>query len=103
MDDELAPEGWDQDPYRRHENRWFSMDTATSLLRDGVAESRDEPPDTPYPTLLVPTAEVAVPNETVRAGDELVENPTIAEMTGGTAAMDWGARTRHEPPSKLDW
>jgi hypothetical protein len=103
MEDELAAQGWYRDPFGRHEDRWFSMGRPTGLVRDGHAESRDEPPDEPYPTPLVPTPEVPRPNETVRAGDVPGEDPNAWEITFGTTAMAWGARTRQEPPSTFDW
>jgi hypothetical protein len=39
------PEGWYGDPFRRHEQRWFSAGTPTALVRDRGVESLDEPPD----------------------------------------------------------
>ncbi len=45
MDEQL--EGWFTDPFGRHEARWFSAGSPTSLVRDGGTESRDEPPDEP--------------------------------------------------------
>ncbi len=33
--------GWHEDPFGRHEIRWFSQGDPTSLVRDGVAESHD--------------------------------------------------------------
>jgi hypothetical protein len=40
-------EGWFTDPFERHEARWFSAGTPTSLVRDGGIEGNDEPPDEP--------------------------------------------------------
>ncbi len=37
--------GWRQDPYGIHEHRYYSVGHPTSLVRDGVRESFDEPPD----------------------------------------------------------
>jgi hypothetical protein len=38
-------EGWFTDPFERHEARWFSAGTPTSLVRDGHIEGHDDPPD----------------------------------------------------------
>ena len=43
----MEAEGWYQDPYRVHEERWYSNGTATSLVRDAGVESRDAPPPDP--------------------------------------------------------
>ncbi|MBO0824859.1 MAG: hypothetical protein J2P27_13520 [Actinobacteria bacterium] len=37
-------QGWQADPFGQHEKRYFSDGQPTSLVRDGAAESRDEPP-----------------------------------------------------------
>jgi len=46
-------EGWYQDPYKLHQDRWFSDGTPTALVRDGEVEAQDPPPagerpDGPY-------------------------------------------------------
>lgn len=53
----MEAEGWYQDPFRRHEARWFSAGTPTALVSDHGAESHDAPPDTPITEALVPLAE----------------------------------------------
>jgi len=50
----LRAEGWYQDPYAKHDRRWFSDGVPTSLVRDNGVDSRDPPPDVPCPTTLVP-------------------------------------------------
>jgi hypothetical protein len=37
-------QGWQADPFRLHEARYFSAGRPTKLVRDGMAESFDEPP-----------------------------------------------------------
>jgi hypothetical protein len=39
-------EGWYNDPFGRHEFRWMSNGSPTSLVRDDAVESQDEPPST---------------------------------------------------------
>jgi hypothetical protein len=36
-------EGWFTDPYERHQARWMSQGTPTSLVRDGNVQSSDPP------------------------------------------------------------
>jgi hypothetical protein len=48
--------GWYRDPYRRHEDRYFSDGTPTKLVRDGASESFDPPPDEPLSGPPVPAA-----------------------------------------------
>jgi hypothetical protein len=71
---ELA-EGWYEDPYRVHEYRWFSVGKPSSLVRDGLTESNDLPPDEPYAGVLVPESGGANSGATGadfrRAGDGL--------------------------------
>jgi hypothetical protein len=53
----MEAEGWYQDPFRRHEARWFSDGTPTALVSDHGVESHEAPPDTPITEALVPLAE----------------------------------------------
>jgi len=63
----IGAEGWYKDPYRKHDDRWFSDDKPTSLVRDGRIASQDPPPDTPLPTTLVPSEVSNQPSD----GDDL--------------------------------
>ncbi len=40
----MGPQGWFADPFGKHEARYFSAGSPTRLVRDGEAESYDEPP-----------------------------------------------------------
>jgi hypothetical protein len=40
----MNAEGWYQDPYKVHEDRWYSDGTPTALVRDSGVESKDPPP-----------------------------------------------------------
>ena len=70
-------EGWYKDPYRIHDDRWFSDGMATSLVRDGEIESRDPPPDGPIPTELVrsETSQASDGSDLRRADDAEREAP----------------------------
>jgi hypothetical protein len=72
-------EGWYVDPYGRHEARWFSDGTPTQLVRDGGAEARDPPPNTPYTGELQPIFESASSGpDDMRRADE-TEGPFARE------------------------
>jgi hypothetical protein len=73
----LGAEGWYKDPYRKHDDRWFSDGEPTSLVRDGEIESRDPPPDTPLPATLVPseTSNQANDGEDLRRPDDAEREP----------------------------
>jgi hypothetical protein len=67
----VAREGWYTDPFARHEARWFSDGSPTSLVRDGGATSTDPSPDIPFqrdPLLIEPTPSVNG-DDLVRADD----------------------------------
>ena len=55
----MKVEGWYRDPYRIHQDRWYSDGTPTALVRDGGAESKDPPPrrDAPEQPLVHPVAD----------------------------------------------
>ena len=54
----MRAEGWYQDPFHLHTDRWFSDGQPTSLVRDGKVESRDEPPSATFAGPLVESVEV---------------------------------------------
>jgi hypothetical protein len=58
----MNEEGWYIDPFGRHEARWMSEGTPTSLVRDGTAESQDPPPPTVIDGELEPVPEAAPPS-----------------------------------------
>jgi hypothetical protein len=46
----MKAEGWYQVPYRKHEDRWYSDGTPTTLVRDAGVEAQDPPPSPEAPT-----------------------------------------------------
>jgi hypothetical protein len=84
-------EGWFHDPYRRHEARWFSDGSATDLVRDGSAVSRDAPPDGEPQTPLTHWAASAVQgnNDLLRADANQTEDP-LDKKDAARAAVDEG-------------
>jgi len=45
---DISLEGWYTDPYQRHEARWMSQGTPTSLVKDGGIEGSDPVGDEPF-------------------------------------------------------
>jgi hypothetical protein len=82
----MHAEGWYEDPFGRHEDRWFSDGTPTALVRDGGTESDDPPPDERLPDTLVPAeVEASVGGaDLLRAGGQ----PPVSRGDQVTAAMD---------------
>ncbi len=62
----MNEEGWYIDPFGKHEARWFSDGTPTSLVRDGDVESEEPPPADP-----VPGVPERVPETTPQDGTDL--------------------------------
>ncbi len=72
MEQHETEEGWYTDPFGRHEARWFSVGTPTKLVRDGEAETYDDPPDeewTSQPEPFEPHVEGNDGADLIRAGD----------------------------------
>jgi hypothetical protein len=46
----VEAEGWYQDPYGTHQERWISAGTPTALVRDDDVEGHDPPPAGVTPT-----------------------------------------------------
>ena len=72
----IGAEGWYKDPYRRHDDRWFSGGEPTSLVRDGRVESHDPPPASPLPTTLVPSESSSqADGDELRRADDAEQEP----------------------------
>ena len=67
----MTAQGWYRDPYKVHEDRYFSDGQPTKLVRDGGAESYDPPPPGPPETELVeiPENEISDGTDMRRADD----------------------------------
>lgn len=108
-------EGWYRDPYGIHEDRWMSQGVPTGLVRDGVRESDDPPPDRPLPEADLVPADQAAGDETdasdMRRADDVNRRPyDLAEAMRGAIlaaklpSMRWffgqgprDARSRRRP------
>ncbi len=72
MEPHEEEEGWFTDPFGRHEARWLSFGKPTKLVRDGVVESYDEPPEeepSNVPVRIEPEVEANDGADLIRAGD----------------------------------
>jgi hypothetical protein len=83
-------QGWHPDPFGLHEARYFSVGNPTKLVRDGRAESYDEPPD-PVPA-AAPVATVSGPSAvTGSSGPSPVTAGTLPqgapELAGATRVL----------------
>jgi hypothetical protein len=88
-------EGWFQDPYGRHDARWFSSGSPTALVRDGTIERTDAPPEQMAAVPLVPIEDPehapSYATDLLRADDaERLPPPTRDQY--GTVAFDTMAR-----------
>ena len=72
----MNAEGWYEDPYRIHQDRWFSDGQPTALVRDGDTESNDPPPDYPPPNPLV-----ASDHATINNGEDLLRSDEEPPLT----------------------
>ena len=85
-------EGWYQDPYQLHEERWLSGGQPTRLVRDGQTESYDEPPDLPLPDVLVPAGSAGDEPDSgsdLRRADEASGEPPYSAEQERRAAIDY--------------
>jgi hypothetical protein len=82
----MNEEGWYQDPYKRHEDRWFSDGSPTALVRDGEVEAQDPPPAGDQPgrpyVPSMPQGPAGGPDDLKRADD--------AETGAGPHDPDYG-------------
>jgi hypothetical protein len=58
----MTVHGWHEDPYRLHEDRYFTRGQPTRLVRDGGVESYDEPPGAPPREPRQPSTFTATPS-----------------------------------------
>lgn len=84
----MTAQGWYQDPFRRHEHRWFSEGRATSLVRDGEAESDDVLPTEEYdgPLVAAEAAELADGGDLLRADERADDRASRRSLV--QAALD---------------
>jgi hypothetical protein len=74
-DHPIAAEGWYRDPYRIHEDRWFSAGVPTPLVRDQGVEGRDDPPGYPPPESPAEIPDLdEFPQDDLRRADEAESN-----------------------------
>ena len=88
---ERSAQGWYRDPYRIHEDRYFSEGLPTKLVRDAGEEAYDPPPDLPVPEVLIPVVPDS-PEDTngadLRRADEAADEPPYDSGRATRAVMD---------------
>jgi hypothetical protein len=68
----VRAQGWYRDPYRLHEDRYFSDGHPTKLVRDGEVECYDPPPPGPPESELVEVVDAESGDASdLRRADEL--------------------------------
>ena len=89
----MGAQGWYLDPFRLHDDRWFSGGRPTNLVRDAGVESYEDPPEGLPPGPLVPAGTAArtgtvpagtVSAGTVSAGPLIPASPLAAVVSAGT-------------------
>jgi hypothetical protein len=85
-----AAQGWYRDPYLVHEDRYFSVGHPTKLVRDGVIEAYDPPPDRPPQVELVEVrpAQRADGSDLLRADDRAAGSAAYDQQAAFWAALD---------------
>jgi hypothetical protein len=78
-------EGWYTDPWGHHDARWMSDGVPSKLVRDGKAESFDDPPDSPPTQAWVP---IEPPPGSMGAADTLRADGLEAETTPSLAELN---------------
>jgi hypothetical protein len=96
----MQSEGWYQDPFELHTDRWFSDGKPTDLVRDAGLVSHDEPPaDLPPGAVLVEVeqAQEAGGGDLKRADaatskDQSIDGGTAANAVLGVGYVPWLTR-----------
>jgi len=91
----VRAQGWYRDPYRLHEDRYFSDGQPTKLVRDGGAEDYDPPPPGRPDEELVEASQTQ-PNDgyDLRRADDPSAGPVTSDKRPFWAVLDsaavWG-------------
>jgi hypothetical protein len=93
----MNEEGWYQDPYGLHTDRWISDGRPTNLVRDDGVESYDAPPaDTPIGALIEAAEKPPRPGDLNRADDAAAgdqsRNTAAAVLEHGIIGPDFSPR-----------
>jgi hypothetical protein len=96
----VKAQGWYKDPYLVHEDRYFSADRPTKLVRDDGIEAYDPPPPGPPKAQLVevPDAETTSVGELRRADEGsagAVYDPYLAALRGDLFQIKLSRGSRH--------
>jgi hypothetical protein len=83
----VTAQGWYQDPFGVHEQRWFSDGAPTSLVRDGAVEADDAPPSPAYDGPLTEVAVSADGDDMLRAGERPPAQPNYVRAAYDAATQ----------------
>jgi len=85
----VKAQGWYRDPYRIHEDRYFSDGQPTKLVRDGGAEDYDPPP-LGQPVAELVEASSTQPNDgnDLRRADDSAAGPVTSDKKVFWAILD---------------
>jgi hypothetical protein len=72
----MRAEGWYLDPFGVHAQRWFSDGRPTGLVRDGAAESQDDPPADEYSGVLTAAPEGESDSSDLKRADDVIRDST---------------------------
>jgi len=86
----VKAQGWYRDPYRVHEDRYFSDGQPTKLVRDGSTECYDAPPPGPPQMELVEVAaSQPADGSDLRRADDYSAAPAVNDKNAAFwAALD---------------
>jgi hypothetical protein len=85
----VSIEGWYQDPFGAHQDRWFSAGTPTALVRDGETESHDPPPNEAIAgPLQDPVSSTPVDGTDLERADEAQQPLDGPDVSPAEAALD---------------
>jgi len=80
------PQGWYNDPFGRHEARYFSAGKPTKLVRDGGHESNDPPPSESDPAGTLRPAQFHEDDES--SPERIFEGQNFERRWGGSTGYD---------------
>jgi hypothetical protein len=81
-------EGWYEDPYGIHEQRWVSKGVPTNLVSDHGVEGHDEPPDRPPNRPFVFVPDHSEFGQDLKRADDIDKQPVPDAASYATEALD---------------
>jgi hypothetical protein len=85
---DATEEGWYEDPYGNHEQRWVSKGRPTNLVSDGGVEGHDEPPARPPNRPFVLVTDHGTFGQDLKRADDIDKQPIPDAGSYATEALD---------------